>query len=65
MMQTLITEHRKKPGRGWQIARQLPANDPNWSSADLAWINTLMETGDSTLTVGDTMYQQQWIRETN
>ncbi|MFK3740916.1 hypothetical protein [Massilia sp. TN1-12] len=63
MMQTLITEHTKKPGRGWQMGRQAPANDPSWSPADRAWINTLMETGDDVITVGDTMYQAQWVKD--
>lgn len=61
-MQTLITEHTKKPGRGWLRGRSAPSDDPSWSPADRAWIDTLLETGDDVITVGDTMYQAQWMR---
>ena len=64
-MKTLITEHRKCDFKGWHAVRSMPADDPRWSPADRAWITTLEETGEDVLTLGDTMYQAQWIRALN
>jgi hypothetical protein len=61
-MQIIITEHIRKPGRGWLRGRQAPATDPHWSAGDKLWINQLVESGDTVLTVGDTMYQAQLVR---
>ena len=46
---------------GWQHSSTAEAYDTKaWDAQDRKWIDTLLASGDTVLTVGNIMYELQW-----
>lgn len=61
-MYTLITEHQRDKRAGWLPKRTMMSDDPRWGDTERMWIMTMLDEGDDTLTIGDTMFTAQWSK---